>query len=205
MSALLAHDLRSPLNVISQSVTAWDRFPDKRDRMLRIIKENADRALSMIEGLRQSTREIVLDRKPTDLNKLLSSIVKETKIPDKVRRHLRVNGDLSAKMIDPAIIRRVLENLIWNAIDAMPGGGNLNITANGRHENIIIEVSDTGTGISDKDKTRIWEPFFTTKPKGFGLGLPFCRRAIEAHGGIIEFDSNVGEGTTFTITLPNKK
>jgi signal transduction histidine kinase len=202
VTAMVAHDLRGPLSLISQSVDAIDRFPDRRERMLQMVKDNSVRALSMIEDVRQATREIVPSKKPTDVGVLARKAIEEAKIPSNVKSLFDVEGDLPVVMLDPGIMRRVLDNLIGNAVEAMPGGGVLSVAAKRGRDGVVIEVSDTGVGISADAEAHMWEPFFTTKPKGFGLGLPFCRRAVEAHGGSINFKSNVGEGTTFTLRMP---
>jgi len=104
--------------------------------------------------------------------------------------------------VDPAKVRRVLDNLIRNALEAMPDGGVLNIEAERRGDDVIIKVSDTGAGIKDEDLPKLFKPFHTTKPKGIGLGLAYCKRTVEAHGGTITIESKEGEGATFTVTLP---
>jgi len=104
--------------------------------------------------------------------------------------------------LDPLKMRRVLDNLIGNALEAMPRGGELKITAGTVDRKVIIKVSDTGVGIPAEEMKNLFKPFHTTKPKGMGLGLAQCKRAVEAHGGNIACESMVGEGTTFTVTLP---
>ena len=104
--------------------------------------------------------------------------------------------------VDVEKIKRVFINLIKNAIDAMPSGGKLEIKSREKDGDLEIVFIDTGTGISKDFLEKIWTPFFTTKAKGMGLGLPICKRIIEAHGGKISVDSTPGKGTTFTITIP---
>jgi signal transduction histidine kinase len=99
-------------------------------------------------------------------------------------------------------VRRVLDNLVVNALEAMPEGGNLAVSAEMVGSEAIIKVSDTGVGIPEAELPKLFKAFHTMKPKGLGLGLAFCRRAVEAHGGSITVESKVGEGTTFTVTLP---
>ena len=106
-------------------------------------------------------------------------------------------------MADPEQLRQVFLNLFTNAADAMPSGGTLTLRARGG-QNLLIEIVDTGTGIAAADLPRVMETFFTTKPsgKGTGLGLPICRRIVEAHGGRISIESEPGNGTTVRIVLP---
>ena len=104
--------------------------------------------------------------------------------------------------LDNVKMRRVMDNLIRNAIDAMEDGGRLTITAREDGRGIVIQVIDTGIGIPETEMGSIFKPFYTTKPSGVGLGLTYCRRTVEAHGGIIEAESKVGEGTKITIVMP---
>ena len=102
-------------------------------------------------------------------------------------------------------MKRVFTNIITNAIDAMPEGGKLIITSRKRDDTLEFAFTDTGKGIPDEIKEKIWTPLFTTKSKGMGLGLAICKRMIEAHGGSISVEITVGKGTTFTIKIPLKK
>jgi signal transduction histidine kinase len=106
--------------------------------------------------------------------------------------------------LDPGKIRRVLDNLIQNAVEAMPEGGSLTIEGGLDEGGLTLRVTDTGTGIPEEDIQNLFTPFHTTKPKGMGLGLAYCRRAVEAHGGTITAQSQEGAGTTFTIRLPTQ-
>ena len=108
-------------------------------------------------------------------------------------------------MVDKFFIKRVLINLITNAIQAMPNGGELTIKAH--HENgiALISVEDTGVGIPKENRNKIFKPLFTTKSKGQGFGLPVCKRLVEAHaGGSITCESEVGKGSKFMVKVPIK-
>jgi two-component system sensor histidine kinase HydH len=100
---------------------------------------------------------------------------------------------------------QVLINLAKNAIQAMPEGGNLYITADVSGRNVIITVKDSGYGISSGDLPRIFEPFFTTKARGTGLGLALCKKIVEEHGGEIRVKSEEGKGTSVSIIFPLTK
>ena len=101
-------------------------------------------------------------------------------------------------------LRQVFLNMVANARDAMPEGGTLSVVTSGGNDTVYVEISDTGTGIREEHLDKIFDSFFTTKGevKGVGLGLSVCYGFIEDHGGDIEVKSRVGEGTTFTISLP---
>lgn len=108
-------------------------------------------------------------------------------------------------IVDPTMMKRILANLITNALQAMPNGGRLTITAIRKQDEVHIGVQDTGQGILDENKANIFQPLFSTKAKGQGFGLAVVKRLVEAHNGIISFDSEIGKGTTFSITLPIAK
>lgn len=107
--------------------------------------------------------------------------------------------------LDPVHIRRVLDNLIRNAMEAMPDGGDINLITMLHDGDFVLSLSDTGTGIPEEIIPNLFKTLFTTKTKGMGLGLAFCKRAVEAHGGSISVESRVGEGTKFTFTIPRSK
>ena len=97
---------------------------------------------------------------------------------------------------------RVIDNLLNNAIEAMPNGGTLKVSTEARLGESILTITDTGSGISDADKEKLFQPFFTTKETGMGLGLTYCREVVEAHRGGISISSRVGQGTSVEVRLP---
>jgi signal transduction histidine kinase len=105
-------------------------------------------------------------------------------------------------VVDASKIERVFVNLIKNAIDAMPNGGELTIQSAKSSGNMEVRFADTGEGMTDEVKEDLWKPLKTTKAKGMGLGLAICKRIIEAHGGSIEVESAQGRGSTFMVVLP---
>ncbi len=106
---------------------------------------------------------------------------------------------------DSVYLKRVLNNLLINAVQAMPHGGQLTISIYNTEEATCIAIQDTGAGIPDEIKPKLFQPLFTTKSKGQGFGLAVCKRVVEAHGGTISFESAVGKGTTFKIKIPKKQ
>jgi signal transduction histidine kinase len=106
--------------------------------------------------------------------------------------------------VDVTKMTRVFVNLIRNAVDAMPQGGDLTLASQEKDGNVQITFTDTGTGIPNDVMGRIWTPFFTTKAKGMGLGLSIVKRLVEAHNGTITVESKIGEGSALTVRLPLK-
>ena len=113
--------------------------------------------------------------------------------------------NLPLTVMDFNQICQVLMNLIINSIEAMPGGGKLRIsTSLNQDQGQIFEIHDSGTGILEEDKGRIFDPFFTRKPEGTGMGLSISRQIIEKHGALMEVDSSPGKGTTFRLIFPQQ-
>ena len=105
-------------------------------------------------------------------------------------------------VVDNGKIERVFSNLIKNACDAMLNGGQLKITSRKSNGQVEVAFSDSGEGMSKEVLQKLWTPFFTTKPKGLGIGLGICKRIVEAHMGRIKVESTLGKGTVFTVFLP---
>ncbi len=204
MGATVAHDLRGPLGQIVQSIQMVKQDPNLTPRMLKLIEENATRSLRMIANWRSSTREIVPQPVRTDLGGLVNHVLQGTTIPDNVEVTHIIGEGLDSISIDPDIMHRVIDNLVKNAVEAMPHGGTLTIEVKKGNTGTIIAVSDTGVGIPEEVRSRIFAPLYTTKAGGMGLGLTYCKRAVEAHGGTLSFETETGKGTTFTIILPRR-
>ena len=113
-----------------------------------------------------------------------------------------ISDQTMSVLADPSQIVQVMENLLSNAYQAMPDGGELTIKAWEEINNVLISVADTGHGIPEEDLGEIFKPLFTTKARGIGLGLALSRDLISANNGSIDVESVVGEGTTFTLKLP---
>jgi signal transduction histidine kinase len=137
----------------------------------------------------------------TNLRALCKELLQEKKIPKNVRASCHVERSANTIMIDCDLLKRVLGNLVSNALQAMPNGGELSLSAHKEASNIVISVQDTGVGIPDRIKSNLFSPLFTTKSKGQGFGLAVVKRLTEALGGTVTFESQEGNGTTFTVRL----
>lgn len=202
IASMVGHDLRGPLQTINNAVYLLNRTPENSEELMNMINGAAQSASQMLEEFRSQTRDTPLKIEPTDLAALLNAMVKEIQIPESVKIDLRAGDGLDAVSLDPLKIRSVLYNLVENALDAMPDGGVLTMIAGMGEDEIVMRVSDTGVGIPEKEMPNLFQPFYTTKRKGLGLGLAYCKRAVEAQGGSITVKSKVGVETTFTVTLP---
>jgi two-component system sporulation sensor kinase A len=208
VAAMVGHDLRNPLTGIKGAVYYLkNKFGSKVDKkiweMLELIEENVQHANEIIADLLEYSREIKLELKITTPKKVLIEALHTILVPEKIQV-LNFAQDEPKIKVDVEKMKRVFENIIKNAIDAMPNGGKLTIISKESNGNVEIAFTDTGMGIPKDVLEKIWTPFFTTKSKGMGLGLPICKRFVEAHSGKISVESKMGKGTTVTITIPTK-
>ncbi|MGQ9545073.1 MAG: PAS domain S-box protein [Candidatus Bathycorpusculaceae bacterium] len=208
VAAMVGHDLRNPLTGIKGAVyylkNKLGQLMDENVReMLKLIEENVQYADKIISDLMEYSREIKLEFTETTPKAITAETLSTVEVPEKIQV-VDLTQDSPKMMVDLEKMKRVFSNIIKNAIDAMPDGGKLTITAKESDGTIEISFSDTGKGIPKEVMEKIWTPFFTTKSRGMGLGLPICKGFVEAHGGKIEVESKVGEGTTFTVTIPLK-
>ncbi len=133
----------------------------------------------------------------------LATLVQDEAQQSKVQIRVVAPLNLPPLKADREYLRQTLLNLILNGLQAMPEGGTLTLEANNSKGNFLISVTDTGIGIAPENLPRIFDPYFTTKAKGSGLGLSIARRIVEAHGGTITVSSEPGRGCRFQISLPN--
>jgi PAS domain S-box-containing protein len=202
MASMVGHDLRSPLQSIRNATYLLRRQPSRSEEMLASIENSVDRALAMLEELRHRTRETPLKVEPTDLPDLITDVLKDIPTTEAVEISFNLDPDLKVVEIDPLKIRRVLDNLIRNAFEAMPDGGKLTVETKRDVDHFVIKITDTGVGIPEENFQNLFKPFYTTKSKGLGLGLAYSMKAVESHNGTIAVESQVGKGTSFTIRIP---
>jgi len=209
MAAVMAHDFSNVLNSITQAATLLDikkEAPDsERQPYVAMIRNAANRGVEIIQRIRESiigskgeTSEITagdLLEQSLELTRPLWSRVDGLSVD---RRY----GATTALRVNAADVRRALVNLIINAIQAMPKGGKLVLSSSTKEHGALLTVEDTGQGISDEVRPKIFSPYFTTKKSGTGLGLSGARRIITAQGGRIFFLSEPGKGTKFCVELP---
>jgi len=201
VSAMVAHDLRGPLIVINNAIALARKKPDRADDVFEMIERNAERAIDILEELRGQTRDEPLSLRVVNIGRMFRKAVKDAELPERIRVEIDVHEKLETPL-DEVKLTRVLDNMIRNAIDAMPEGGVLTLGAASEGRKTVLRVSDTGAGIPENVMDKLFEPFFTTKSKGMGLGLASSKRIVEAHGGALSVESKAGVGSTFTIELP---
>ena len=203
VAAMVGHDLRGPLQTIKNSIYFLKKSPESLGETLRVIDDAIDRANTMLQEFREQTREDPITfTTRVDLGALMTKAVEEAIIPEGVNAVVEVGDGLESVLVDASKFRRVMDNLIRNAVEAMPKGGELRVEARLNVGEVLVEVSDTGVGIPEEVRGELFKPFYTMKAGGLGLGLAYCKRAVEAHGGTITVESEVDRGTTFTVRIP---
>ena len=201
-SSMIRHDLNGPMSTILNSAYLIEKQPRSLDMPLRLIKTSVGVLDSILEDWSQKIYSQVIQRKETNVNSLIQDSLQSIIIPE----NITVKQDSPMHMthnLDERAILRVIINLIKNAVEAMPEGGDLSIKAGVEDEVLILEISDTGTGIETQTQKNIFTPFYTSKEMGSGLGLAYCKQAVEAQGGQISFESELGKGTAFTLRIPS--
>jgi signal transduction histidine kinase len=204
--AHVAHEIKNPLMVIGgfagQLLKSFEK-PDKTRTKLEIIVSEARRLETFLRDIGQFARETIPEPEPVDLNhviKELLTMVESTLDQRRITLETYLPGSLMVHA-DPNHVRQVLLNLVRNATDAMPEGGRLTLRAY-KNQRAIIKVSDTGSGMSREVADKAFEPFFSTKKEGSGMGLSICHKLVVANRGNIYVDSEEDLGTTITVTFP---
>ncbi len=217
-AAMVGHDLRNPLQAIVYRLYLAEKATEALsspysevakklglEEMFKELGEHVKYMDKIVSDLQDYARPLQPTPARTSIHRLLDDTFLTIVVPANVKVSRRIQEDFPAFLVDAGLMRRVFANLITNAIQAMPDGGELIITASRSEDVVFISIQDTGVGISEENSEKIWSPLFTTKAKGTGLGLPTSRRLIEAHNGTITVESKVGSGSKFTIKLPLKR
>jgi len=204
LTARLVHDIRNPLSVIKNTSNLIKlRYPDLTEganEQFERLDRSVDRIVYQIDDVLEYLRQPMLIQKAVSLRKILESVIEVLDIPDGIKITLPEKD--YELLCDVKKMEVVFVNLITNAIHAMNSSGSISITAYDDPKWMMIEIHDTGTGIPKELKEKIFEPLFTTKQTGTGLGLISCKNIIEAHDGSITVKSTGETGTTFLIKLP---
>lgn len=211
----LAHEIRNPLSTIALNLDllledlAVGDSPRERRMLQKVtaLRKQCDLLERLLNDFLQFARVAALDRRPTDLNALVREFI-DFYQPQAKELSIEISPHLAANLplvnIDPRLFRQVLTNLSRNAQQAMPKGGVLELQTFAEGDRVILGIIDNGHGMTEETKAKMFDAFFSTKPDGSGLGLPTVKKIIEAHGGIIECQSEPDRGTRFRISLPSE-
>ena len=215
----IAHEVGNPLSIIASTLQyIQNTLPDTDNQDLREAIETIMDNIHQMDTLLRSLSDFTNSKRPhfescnlqRILRQLISFISKEAEIHN-ISIHQEFGEGIPPCQVDSREIKQLFLNLFKNAIEAMPHGGKLRVKMHfvprdsSNEDRVLVEISDTGIGVSETEMQYIFRPFYSTKPKGTGLGLSFCRRVAEEHGGEISVKSQAARGTTFIVALPVKQ
>jgi signal transduction histidine kinase len=230
LSGSVGHELRNPLGVMSNAVYFLKMVLSDADEItkeyLDILKHEIDNSQRIITDLLDFARTRPPQTKAVTARELTDESLGRCVIPDNIDLQTEIPANLPLLRVDPLQMGQVLTNFITNSVQAMPDGGKLRVAARrilnselgvmssnskskiqkSKSDGDFVEISvtDTGEGIAPENMKKLFQPLFTTKAKGIGLGLVVCRNLVEANGGRIAVESELGKGTTFTVILPGQ-
>jgi len=217
MAAMVGHDLRSPLQAILNTIYLEKKQVDSLEgclapsegptaQQLHAGLDKIDEHVAYMSSMVTDLLDFAQTPNPkitrTSTEQLVNDALRRVVAPNKVVIETKLDPSLPNLDVDPFLMQRALTNIIGNALQAMPDGGSLRITTKKNGRSASINVADTGTGIPPENISKLFEPLFTTKSRGVGLGLAIVKSVIEAHGGTIAVESDVGRGSKFCIALP---
>ncbi len=199
----LAHQLRNPLGAIQNAAAVLRKAQLNGDQRqaLDIIEEEVGRSDLTIRALLDYSRVRPPQRREVLLGDVVQEALQIQRVPPEVVVEVVSSPDVAAA-IDPMQVQTALGNILRNAVEAMPEGGRLTVETRRDGEKVTITIWDTGAGVDDQTKARLFDPLVTTKPEGSGLGLSTARNLIESHGGTIRYADGAGGGAEFTVELP---
>jgi len=210
MVSHISHEIKNPLATIggfAQQCERQEDLPEATRRKVKIIHEEVQRLEKFLTDLGSFTRTAPTLKSPGDILALIREVAAFMEAGFKERGvvfELQTSGKIPQFAFDPGQMRQVFINLNKNALEAMPHGGVLTVSAAVRDEQLVLALADTGQGIAPEHLKSLFTPFFSTKEGGTGLGLTICRGLIDQHQGEMEIASEVNRGTTCTIRLPLK-
>ncbi len=208
MAANVAHEIRNPLIAVGGFARQLHEAlepDDARREYTSIILEEVTRLEQILREQLTLEKHLQPVLAPVEINRILKDVWKLLShglLSSRVRLVTRLADGLPVTMGDANQLKQAFLNVISNAIQSMPEGGKVEVATRQKGRSIIVTVADTGPGIPEEVRSKLFVPFFTTRPSGSGLGLAVTRRIVENHGGSIEVDSEVGRGTTMRISIP---
>ena len=210
----VGHELRNPLGAIKTALYIIRKTnlnnnvinnSQKSNQLFEIIEKETERSVKIVNDLLGFSRTAKPAVSPADIKLIIESSLSRVKIPANIEEKVLLEEPLPLISVDATQIDQVFVNLIQNACDAMQKGGLLTIHARKENEFLTVTFTDTGCGIPENAKNKIFDPLFTTKPKGMGLGLAISINIIQRHEGYIDLKSKEGEGASFIVKLPITK
>ena len=208
-AAQVAHEVKNPLaGLLLYSLhlkSKIEKQSQSEASLVDKIVETINHLNATVERILGFARPISLTLRSGNLNQIARDVLELLRpqiMANRIELTLSLSEQAASAMIDESSIRGTLINLLLNAVEAMPNGGRLNVTSHHAEQTLHLEITDTGQGMSEEEAKNIFEPFYTTKEQGLGLGMPYAKKIIEQHAGTIAVSSRLGEGTTISIALP---
>lgn len=208
MVAAVSHQIRTPLGIISSTAELLKRKlgpTDPQDQLTDVIVQEAKRLNTIVTDFLNSARPPTPNLMPCNIDDILEKnlrfLAPETQ-KNGYKIHKRLATHIREIQADPGLLYEAFLNILMNAMQAMPEGGTITVELADRQDTVTIVFSDEGKGIPDDTLKKIWQPFFTTKEKGSGLGLPIVRKIVEGHGGTVRIENGPLKGVQVTVTLP---
>jgi signal transduction histidine kinase len=212
MAVFVTHQVRNPIATIggfTEQLLQPGLDEERRQRDLRIIRDETRRLENVVYQIARFLKVSLKEPVAFDIGPVLESVLESPELKTKLakfRLHVKIAPCPAYVVCDASSVGEVFRNLLENAVEATPEGGALAVSAYPKNDHwFILSIRDTGTGISQADRARLFTPFFTTKEKGMGLGLPFVKRVMDSCGGKIEVESRKGRGTTFRLLFRTKE
>jgi PAS domain S-box-containing protein len=213
-AGMVGHDIRNPLQAIMSDVfllkSDLSVVPEGEEKegmkeSLNGLEKNVEYINKIVQDLQDFAKPLKPAIQEMHLDELCEECTLKTEIPENIEASCEVAEDAKKLAADPEMLKRILSNLVSNAVQAMPQGGKILVRAYRDSSDTVITVHDTGAGISKEFRPKLFTPLFTTKSKGQGFGLAVVKRMTEALGGTVTFESQSNEGTTFIVRLPPSK
>jgi len=195
-------NLKGPIQSIRNASFVLRHNPDLATEVVDNIDDSIERIMTTLEEMKEISNPTEPERKLTDVYGTINGAIEMSRIPNNIKFVTEMGEGFLALSIDQEKIKRAFYNIIRNSIEAMPGGGTITVKMDNIDGFVEISITDTGPGIPDEIRYQIFQPFFSTKSSSLGLGLSFCKLAIESNGGSMSINSVVGEGTIVKVRLP---
>lgn len=208
LTASIAHEINNPLQSLSSCLDLAGRSElpiDVRQKYLEVAQKELERLMITVQHMLDLYRPKAREKQWINLIEIIDHVLTlfESQLREhQIQVHTHYAESIPGLLAIKDQIQQVILNLLLNSVEAMPGGGEIFIEASGNKDNVEVIIEDTGSGISDAERSRIFEPFVSTKPNGTGLGLAVSYGIVQAHGGSLELLTNHGRGARFRIVLP---
>ena len=213
LAAGLAHEIKNPLSTVSLNLQLlqedWQDADSPKERRtlkrLQTLERETARLTGLLDDFLRYARTQHVEPQPCQLNPIVQDVL-DFVAPKAARQGIEIHSTLDPAIptihADPKLLKQAVLNLVLNAQEAMPDGGELLVRTAPDADHVRIDITDTGVGVPDHHLAKVFNVYFSTKQGGSGLGLAATRRILELHGGDIELETQVGKGTHFTARLP---